>query len=74
MSTLEMLSRSCKRFQDCQKKCNEPYGMKSDSKDHNGRAIYYGYFGYQLYAPQTKILEGRTNISERVFEALFNDS
>ncbi len=25
----------------------------------------------QLYAPQTKILEGRTNISERVFEALF---
>jgi hypothetical protein len=22
--------------------------MKSDSKDHNGRAIYYGYFGYQL--------------------------
>jgi hypothetical protein len=26
----------------------------------------------RIYAPQTKILEGRTNISERVFEALFN--
>jgi hypothetical protein len=25
----------------------------------------------KLYAPQTKILEGRTNVSERVFEALF---
>jgi dsRNA-specific ribonuclease len=25
----------------------------------------------ESYAPQTKILEGRTNISERVFEALF---
>jgi hypothetical protein len=24
-----------------------------------------------IYAPQTKILEGRTNVSERVFEALF---
>jgi hypothetical protein len=27
---------------------------------------------FTLYAPQTKILEGRTNISERVFEALFD--
>jgi hypothetical protein len=27
----------------------------------------------QIYAPQTKILEGRTNVSECVFEALFND-
>jgi len=26
----------------------------------------------EIYAPQTKILEGRTNISECVFEALFN--
>jgi len=26
----------------------------------------------QVYAPQTKILEGRTNISVRVFEGLFN--
>ncbi len=25
----------------------------------------------EVYAPQTKILESRTNISERVFEALF---
>ena len=25
----------------------------------------------QVYAPQTTILEGRTNISERAFEALF---
>jgi hypothetical protein len=25
----------------------------------------------QFYAPQTKILEGRTNISEGIFEALF---
>jgi hypothetical protein len=25
----------------------------------------------QVYAPQTKILEGRTNISEGIFEALF---
>ena len=25
----------------------------------------------QLYTPQTKMLEGRTNISECVFEALF---
>jgi hypothetical protein len=25
----------------------------------------------QFYAPQTKILEGRTNVSECVFEALF---
>ena len=28
-------------------------------------------FCKQFYAPQTKILEGRTNISECVFEALF---
>jgi hypothetical protein len=28
----------------------------------------------QLYAPQTKILEGRTNLSECVFETIFNDS
>ncbi len=28
-------------------------------------------FGSQLYAPQTRILEGRTNVSERVFDALF---
>jgi len=26
----------------------------------------------EVYAPQTKILEGRTNLSEGVFEALFN--
>jgi hypothetical protein len=26
----------------------------------------------KIYAPQTKILEGRTNLSERAFEALFN--
>ncbi len=26
---------------------------------------------HDVYAPQTKILEGRTNVSERVFEALF---
>jgi hypothetical protein len=26
----------------------------------------------ELYAPQTKILEGRTNLSECPFEALFN--
>jgi hypothetical protein len=26
---------------------------------------------YKIYAPQTKILEGRTNRPERVFEALF---
>jgi len=25
----------------------------------------------KVYAPQTKILEGRTNVSECVFEALF---
>jgi len=28
----------------------------------------------QLYAPQTKILEVRTNLSECFFEAIFNDS
>jgi len=27
--------------------------------------------GCEIYPSQTKILEGRTNISERVFEALF---
>jgi hypothetical protein len=27
-----------------------------------------------FYAPQTKILEGRTNLSECFFEAIFNDS
>jgi hypothetical protein len=26
----------------------------------------------QFYAPQTKIWEDRTNISQRVFEAIFN--
>jgi hypothetical protein len=31
-------------------------------------------FSKQLYAPQTKILEGRTSISECVFETIFNDS
>jgi len=29
-------------------------------------------FSSKLYPSQTKILEGRTNISEFVFEALFN--
>ena len=28
----------------------------------------------QFYAPQTKILEGSTNLSECVFETIFNDS
>jgi hypothetical protein len=27
----------------------------------------------KIYPSQTKILEGRTNISERIFEALFKD-
>jgi hypothetical protein len=31
-------------------------------------------FKMEIYAPQTKILEVRTNLSECVFEALFNDS
>ena len=31
-------------------------------------------FPMPIYAPQTKILEVRTNLSECVFEALFNDS
>jgi len=29
---------------------------------------------YDAYVPQTMMLEGRTNLSERVFGALFNDS
>jgi hypothetical protein len=33
---------------------------------HNGE--------YDAYVPQTKIWKGRTNLSERVFGALFNDS
>jgi hypothetical protein len=28
-------------------------------------------FSFQIYPSQTKILEGRTNLSERDFEALF---
>jgi hypothetical protein len=28
----------------------------------------------KVYAPQTKILEGRTNRPEHLFDALFNDS
>jgi len=28
----------------------------------------------QVYAPQTKILEGRTKRPEHLFDALFNDS
>jgi len=31
-------------------------------------------FDEELYASQTKILECRTNLSECIFEALFNDS
>jgi hypothetical protein len=31
------------------------------------------FFG-QSYAPQTKILEGRTNIRERIYKALFKDA
>ncbi len=30
-----------------------------------------GYNLWEIYAPQTKILESRTNISDRVFKALF---
>ena len=30
--------------------------------------------GCEIYAPQTKILEVRTNLSECVFDTIFNDS
>jgi hypothetical protein len=34
--------------------------------------LYVGYESLQSYPSQTKIWEGRTNLSEQVFEALFN--
>ncbi len=53
---------------------NEWQKRKSGFSKHFSRAwvLDLGYEPLKSYAPQTKILEGRTNISVRVFEALFN--
>jgi hypothetical protein len=50
---------------------DEDFGRVQEDRTHRSESsTSYCVFG-EAYAPQTKILEGRTNLSERVFEALF---